>query len=69
MSHSANDLALEILRQDADGAEADLHRAVRERCPSGPDGHNPVQHRDGKPPWCPSCGRTRRGEKIKEIGS
>lgn len=19
-------------------------------------GHNPVQHRDGKPPWCDGCG-------------
>lgn len=21
--------------------------------------HKPVQHRDGKPPWCPACGRTK----------
>ncbi|QIK83091.1 hypothetical protein [Sanguibacter sp. HDW7] len=22
------------------------------------DGHNPVQHRDGRPPWCAVCGWT-----------
>ena len=22
------------------------------------EGHNPVQHRDGKEPWCNECGRT-----------
>ena len=25
-----------------------------EPCPD----HNPVQHRDGNPPWCPRCGLT-----------
>ena len=23
--------------------------------------HNPVQHRDGKPPWCNTCGLTANG--------
>ncbi len=23
--------------------------------------HNPVQHRDGKPPWCNNCGMTKDG--------
>jgi hypothetical protein len=25
--------------------------------------HNPVQHRDGKPPWCKACGRTADGSE------
>lgn len=32
-------------------------------------GHKPVQHRDGKPPWCKKCGLTAHGKvpvsKIK----
>lgn len=29
----------------------------------GHPGHNPVQHRDGKPPWCRTCGLTANFEK------
>lgn len=25
--------------------------------------HAPVQHRDGKPPWCPACGLTADGQE------
>lgn len=25
----------------------------------GCNNHNPVQHRDGKPPWCKACGLTK----------
>ena len=25
--------------------------------------HRPVQHRDGKPPWCKTCGLTARGTR------
>lgn len=46
------------LRRTADIAAKDLHDAVIAACP-GP--HEPVQHRDRKPPWCPKCGRTNRG--------
>lgn len=27
--------------------------------------HRPVQHRDGKPPWCPICGKTADGKEPK----
>lgn len=27
------------------------------------DNHQPVQHRDAKPPWCPHCGLTAEGEE------
>ena len=27
------------------------------------DDHKPVQHRDGKPPWCDGCGLTASGEE------
>lgn len=31
--------------------------------PAGPcDAHEPVQHRDGKPPWCRTCGLDRHGQ-------
>lgn len=27
------------------------------------ENHQPVQHRDGKPPWCRACGLTRTGQE------
>ena len=33
---------------------SDYDDGIRESCPD----HNPVQHRDGNPPWCPRCGLT-----------
>jgi hypothetical protein len=30
--------------------------------PVGTHNHGVVQHRDGKPPWCPTCGLTAEGE-------
>lgn len=27
------------------------------------ENHKPVQHRDGKPPWCKKCGLTEGGNK------
>jgi hypothetical protein len=41
--------------------KADLRAALgaaRDPQPWEHDGHNPRQHRDGKPPWCNECGWT-----------
>ena len=35
-------------------AAARAETTATEPCPD----HNPVQHRDGSPPWCPRCGLT-----------
>lgn len=42
-----------------------LHDAVLDACPGGSD-HHVIQHRDGKPPWCPHCGRNSTGTQIRE---
>ena len=42
-----------------------VHSAVIAACPRGSD-HHVIQHRDGKPPWCPHCGRNSTGTQIKE---
>lgn len=55
---------LDGLRAAADSAERDLYEAVASEC-SGR--HKVVQHRDGLPPWCRSCGRTGRGVRVKEV--
>jgi len=35
----------------------------------GTHNHKPVQHRDGKPPWCPTCGLTADGnEPVSHLG-
>lgn len=31
--------------------------------------HQFVQHRDGKQPWCDSCGYAADGERIREMGA
>lgn len=61
MSHEAE---IDALRDAADKAETTLRVAVMNACTTGP--HHPVQHRDRKPPWCRSCGRTARGVKVAE---
>lgn len=54
---------LDYLRDEADGADARLYFAVVAAC----DGdHKTAQHRDRRPPWCPHCGRTDRGVKVKD---
>lgn len=58
--------ALDQVRNQVMEAEFHLHRMVVQACPD-PDKHRAVQHRDGKPPWCPLCGRTSRGVRIKEV--
>lgn len=50
---------IDVLRDAADKAETALRVAVMNACTTGP--HHPTQHRDRKPPWCHSCGRTARG--------
>lgn len=32
-----------------------------------PHKHKPVQHRDGKEPWCPECGRTLNLERPQSV--
>ena len=39
--------------------EATYEPVVVIDCPD----HRPVQHRDGKPPWCSACGLTKDGHK------
>lgn len=66
MSYVPDQEALDQARNQAMEAESHLHRMVAQACPD-PDKHRAVQHRDGKPPWCPLCGRTNRGVKTKEV--
>ena len=65
-------LVAEARRLLAERAQADEQAAV-EAMAGVPEGstdgawappshdHRPVQHRDGKPPWCPECGLTAQG--------
>lgn len=40
-----------------------LHKVLSdEEPPTGCADHQPVQHRDGKPPWCRVCGLTESGQ-------
>lgn len=66
MSYVPDQEALDQARNQVMEAEFHLHRMVAQACPD-PDKHRAVQHRDGKPPWCPLCGRTNRGVKTKEV--
>ena len=52
------------MRDELEGAEANLFLAVADSCPGD---HQVKRHRDGREPWCGLCGRTDRGELIKEI--
>ena len=68
MSTSDDQKALDCEREQVEGAEARLYFSVVDACAKGnPWEHRVVQHRDGKPPWCPHCGRTDRGERIKHV--
>lgn len=40
----------------------DDHAYGHELAGDGAHDHRPVQHRDGKPPWCKVCGLTEDGE-------
>lgn len=66
MSHDPHQKLLDELREQLKQAEYYLYKSVAQACPT-PDKHQAVQHRDGKPPWCPLCGRTNRGVRIKEV--
>lgn len=55
-------LDLDLMRTHADRAERRLRLAVTDACPGR---HQPLQHRDGEPPWCPECGRTNRGLLVR----
>lgn len=52
------------MRDELEGAEANLFLAVTDACPGD---HKVKQRRDGREAWCSLCGRTDRGELIKEI--
>lgn len=56
---------LDKLRTELEVAATMLSLAVKDACPAGDQGeHRPVQHPDGKRPWCPHCGRTELGDVI-----
>lgn len=57
-----DDQVLTLLRAEVNRAEQALKDMVVEKCP-GP--HKPIQHRDHRPPWCQTCGRTTRGIRIQ----
>lgn len=54
--------AINDARNQLVAAEAALTTAILAACPN----HFPVQHRDGKPPWCGRCGRTAKGLLVRE---
>lgn len=57
---------------DTAGLTAMLTHAVaafEHAVPIGTHNHQPIQHRDGKPPWCPTCGLTAEGtEPVSRLG-
>ena len=55
---------LDHLRDELEGAEAVLYFTVVDACPGD---HQVKRRRDGREAWCGLCGRTDRGELIKEI--
>lgn len=54
---------LQTLRDEFAISEARLGEHVADHCP-GP--HRVVQHRDAKPAWCRTCGRTWDGHVVGE---
>ena len=55
---------IDRLREEIEGAEATLYFTVVDACP----GDHQVKRRwEGSEAWCGLCGRTDRGELIKEI--
>ena len=55
---------LDRMREELEGCEATLYFTVVDACPGD---HQVKRRRDGREPWCGWCGRTDRGELIKEI--
>lgn len=55
---------LDAAREAYFAALNQLQAALADIC--GTDDHHVVQHRDGKPPWCPHCGRNSTGTQIKD---
>lgn len=64
MSDFDDQKALDYERDELEGAEAALYFRVVSYCPGK---HQTKQYRDGRRAWCSSCGRTDRGQKIKEV--
>lgn len=52
------DVHLDDLRADVLTAQAALFAVVISACPGE---HRIIQHRDGRAPWCPLCGRDKFG--------
>lgn len=51
------------LRATYDKARGRIQRSTREQSHE----HKPVQHRDGKPPWCNACGHTADGRLQDDL--
>lgn len=60
MMSSEEDVIVEI-RANFDHWADQLYMTLVRMCPGT---HSPVQHRDGKKPWCNACGRDYRGFRI-----
>ena len=56
--------AIDRMRVELESREALLYFTVVDACPGD---HQVKRRRDGREPWCGLCGRTDRGELIKEI--
>ena len=52
------------MREELEGAEALLYFTVVDACPGD---HQAKRRWEGSEAWCGLCGRTDRGELIKEI--
>lgn len=58
----ADQAEIDALRKRRDNAQRRLIETVEGSCLGVlGGGHQPRQHRDGKPPWCGACGRTADG--------
>lgn len=64
MSINDRQESIDFQRERLDLYEVSLRGRVRDSCPGD---HETRQHRDRQPPWCPWCGRTDRGERIKNV--
>lgn len=56
-------ITIEEAREVYTAAFDQLTDVIRRECPN----HRPTQHRDGKAPWCPDCGRSTTGNLLREV--
>ena len=52
------------LRRERDGLSLVLHARAVKACPGA---HQPVQHRDGRAPWCRACRCSAEGIPVEEM--